>query len=119
MRSEMAEFGIPLIAMVMLIPFVSGLTTGLAVGFVGASFPIVLSLLGPDASFGTIAATTVLAYGFGFAGMMVSPVHICLIVGSEHFRTSVLENSVALLRPVLVLLMWVVAVHFIFSALLT
>lgn len=119
MRSEMTAAGIPLVAMVMLMPFVSGLATGLAVGFVGASFPIILNLLGQEPSLGAVAAVTVLAYGFGYIGMLVSPVHICLIVGSRYFRTRVLENSVALLKPALVVLVWAVVVHLIFRGLLT
>jgi len=111
MRGDMAEWGIPFIAIVMLLPLVSGLATGLAIGFVGASFPIVISLLGEAPPMDVLLSTTVLAYGFGFAGMLLSPVHVCLIVGSEYFKTRVLANAAGLLRPISIVLAASLAYH--------
>jgi len=91
----------------MLIPFVSGLATGLAVGFVGASFPIVFSLLGESPSTGAVLSMTVLAYSFGYMGMILSPVHICLIVSNRHFRTQVQHSIGGLLKPALSVLLGV------------
>ncbi|MCK5199302.1 MAG: DUF401 family protein, partial [Spirochaetales bacterium] len=39
MRMELDSLGIPIITLIMIIPFVSGLTTGITVGFAGASIP--------------------------------------------------------------------------------
>jgi len=111
MRADMADWGIPFIAIVMLLPLVSGLATGLAIGFVGASFPIVISLLGESPPMGVLLSTTVLAYGFGFAGMLLSPVHVCLIVGSEYFKTRVLANAAGLLKPIAIVLTASLAYH--------
>jgi integral membrane protein (TIGR00529 family) len=99
MREELARWGIPLLAMLMVLPFVAGLTTGIAVGFVGASFPIVVSLLGDGASTGAYLAGVSLAYACGFAGMMLSPVHICLIVTNEHFQTRLPSSLLGLAKP--------------------
>ena len=100
MRSEMAACSIPLILVTMLIPFVSGISTGLAIGFVGASFPIIMSLIGADASFAEAAPTLALAYACGYAGMLLSPVHICLIVTNEHFKTDLGRSLAKLAIPV-------------------
>lgn len=97
MRAELHTLGIPTWAMVVLIPFFSGITTGIAVGFVGASFPVVLSLVGDGAPLDVRMAATVMAYASGFMGMMLSPVHVCLIVTSEHFRTRVHHGLVRLI----------------------
>ena len=99
MRAEMANWGIPLIIIIMVLPLVSGLATGLCLGFVGASFPIVWSLLGEDPSLGEALSTAALAYGFGYMGMLLSPVHVCLIVTSEYFKTRVLHNIAGMLKP--------------------
>jgi len=115
MRADMADWGIPFIAIVMLLPLVSGLATGLAIGFVGASFPIVISLLGDAPPMGVLLSTTVLAYGFGFAGMLLSPVHVCLIVGSEYFKTRVLANAAGLLKPIAIVLAASLAYHLLLS----
>jgi uncharacterized protein len=88
MRDEFLRAGIPILSLVMLVPFISGAVTGVAFGFVGASFPIVFALVGSDLSTAAAAATTALAYGFGYMGMMMSPMHVCLVVSGEYFRCS-------------------------------
>ncbi len=98
-RQEMAGLGLPLLPILMILPFVSGLSTGLSIGFVGASFPIVMSLIGDEPSLGVHLSTVILAYGFGFVGMLLSPVHVCLIVTSEHFKTRLLHNVAGLAKP--------------------
>jgi len=113
MRTEMDNWGIPVLAIMMLIPFISGLTTGLAVGYVGASFPIVINLLGQDPTMGTLLATTVLAYGFGYAGMLLSPVHVCLVVTSEHFKTPIAGNIAGLIKPGAVIMAAALAMYFV------
>ena len=102
MRIELDAWGIPVLALLVVIPFISGLTTGLAIGFVGASFPIVFSLLGPEPALAHRAATVVLAYAAGYAGMILSPVHVCLVVTNEHFRTNLGQSIVHLVKPVAV-----------------
>lgn len=101
MRMELDNIGIPIIALIMIIPFVSGLATGITVGFAGASLPIAISLLGTDPAFYQILSTVSLAFSFGFMGVMMSPVHICLIVTNEHFKTS-LSKSITALMPLIV-----------------
>jgi hypothetical protein len=104
MRDELMALGIPLLMVKMVIPFVSGAVTGIAVGFVGASFPLVFALLGPDPSLNQIASTTTFAYGFGFMGMMLSPVHICFLVTNEYFKTRLLHAYRYLWGPVIAVL---------------
>ncbi len=113
MRLELAHWHIPVAAIIMVLPFISGLASGLAIGFVGASFPIVFSLLGASPPLSTVLATTVLAYGFGYMGMMLSPVHICLIVSNQHFDTQIHHSLAGLIRPALVVLAGTVILHII------
>ena len=44
-------------------------------------------------------AATALAFGFGYMGMMLSPVHVCLIVTNEHFQTRLPHSLRGLLAP--------------------
>jgi hypothetical protein len=104
MRDEFMRTGIPLIAVIMLIPFISGMVTGVAFGFVGASFPIVFALLGPNPSPGVAAATTAFAYTFGYMGMMLSPMHACFVVTAEYFKTSVFAIYHYIIGPAFVIL---------------
>ncbi len=98
-RDELAMWHIPVLVIIMLIPFISGLSTGLAVGFVGASFPIVINLLGPNPPLADLLSYTVLAYGFGFTGMMLSPVHVCHLVTIEYFKTNLNESMLRIIKP--------------------
>lgn len=98
-RTELVSAGIPVILLIVFIPLVSGLTTGLSVGFVGASFPIIMQLVGRDAETGRIAAALVLGFVSGYVGMLLSPVHVCLIVTNRHFGTGVEKSIVRLLMP--------------------
>jgi integral membrane protein (TIGR00529 family) len=104
MRDEFIHAGIPLIAVIMLIPFISGLATGLAMGFVSASFPVVFALLGQNPTLGVTAATTALAYAFGFMGTMLSPLHVCFVVSCGYFKTPLFENYRYLIGPIGVVL---------------
>jgi len=111
MRGDMDRWGIPVLGMIMLLPLVAGLTTGICIGFVGASFPIVVSLMTPGAPAAELLAAVTLAFGFGYMGMMLSPVHLCLIVTNEHFRVGLLSSLRGLARPAAVVLALVTAYH--------
>jgi hypothetical protein len=115
LRSELALFGIPDALLIAFLPFIAGFTMGSTVGYVGATFPLALSLLGPSPSLGRLAATTVLAYGFGFMGELLSPVHICLVVTSEYFHIRLLRSLSSLIAPALLVLagvtLWALALR--------
>jgi len=87
------------VALMMVIPFISGLVTGVAFGFVGASFPIIFALLGADPPAATAVAATVLSYSFGYIGMMLSPLHVCYVVTCEYFGTSLFAVYPRLIGP--------------------
>lgn len=106
MRMELDNLGIPIIALIMIIPFVSGLATGITVGFAGASMPIAISLLGNDPALYQILSTVSLAFSFGFMGVMMSPVHICLIVTNEHFKTSLAKSLTSLVPLIITMLIF-------------
>jgi len=81
---ELAAAGIPTIVAVAVLPLVAGLITGIGFGYVGLAFPILLGLVPAGGAFPREAAV-VLAGAFGYAGMMLSPLHVCMVVTSEHF----------------------------------
>ncbi|MBN2035787.1 MAG: DUF401 family protein [Chitinispirillaceae bacterium] len=87
MRDEFLSLGVPFVLIAVIIPFVSGMVTGIAVAFVGASFPIVFALLGQQPPLHELIATTSLAFVAGHLGQMLSPVHICFLLTKEYFRT--------------------------------
>lgn len=76
------QSGLPRGVVLFTLPFLVGLLTGLTVGFVGATFPLVTALFGgqPDPSIVTFA------FASGFAGVMLSPTHLCLVLTIRYFR---------------------------------
>jgi len=82
---ELLAIGIPIVLAVALLPFLAGLLTGIALGFTGVSFPLVVGLLASEEAGLTPSATLALAYGFGYVGMMLSPMHLCLLVTKDYF----------------------------------
>ncbi len=106
LRSELEQWGIPVLAVIMVVPFICGVATGLAVGFVGAGFPVVMSILGPDPATGELLASTTLAYGFGYMGMVLSPVHVCLIVTNDHFHTKLPKSLSGLVFPAIAVMVF-------------
>ncbi|MBI5726130.1 MAG: DUF401 family protein [Planctomycetes bacterium] len=85
---ELAAMNCPVIAVVAILPFIAGLVMGLAVGFVGASFPIILPLSAGLAGGHSLIPYVALAYAFGHLGQMMSPVHVCHVVSNQFFKTS-------------------------------
>lgn len=81
---ELTGAGIPTVVAAAIIPFVAGLVTGVGFGYVGLAFPIVLGLVAGGGPL-SLEAAIVLAAAFGYAGMMLSPLHVCMVVSAEHF----------------------------------
>jgi integral membrane protein (TIGR00529 family) len=73
--------GIPVAPILFLVPFITGMLTGITVGFVGSTFPLIISIAG-NLSAGDIS----FAFVSGFLGVLLSPVHICLILTRDYFK---------------------------------
>lgn len=97
-QKELVAYGIAPLALVILLPFISGLLTGIAMGFVAASFPLVAPLFSSYEG-ATYLAYVALAFGSGFLGMMLSPVHLCFLVSRDFFKTTLLRCYVWLWKP--------------------
>ncbi len=75
--------GIPSFPILFVLPFISGMLTGVTVGFVGSTFPLIISLSGID------IYSLSFAFASGYIGVLLSPVHVCLILTREYFRADV------------------------------
>jgi integral membrane protein (TIGR00529 family) len=106
LRDELLTYKIPVVALIMALPFITGIVTGIAVGFVGTSFPLVIALIAtmnistlPEQAGAHIGALIFIAYVFGFLGMMLSPVHLCLLLTKDYFKASLLRVYYQYLVP--------------------
>ncbi len=69
--------------MIVLLPFITGLLTGITLAYVGIAFPIISSYIVSNT--GVNMSYEMLAYVSGFIGVLLSPVHICLLLTNEYF----------------------------------
>ncbi|MDR2668686.1 MAG: DUF401 family protein [Desulfovibrio sp.] len=92
--------GLPAVAAACLIlPFVAGVLTGVMVGFVGLSFPVLLDLIRHAGLQEYTLPLVVLSLAAGNCGQMISPLHVCLVVTCEFFNTKLPRIWRSLVRP--------------------
>ena len=97
-REEMVRYQIPFLIVVVAMPLLSGFITGITIGFVGASFPLLVPLFTGLSPFDFLLHAS-LAYVSGYVGMMLSPVHICLLVTKDYFKASMAASYRLLYKP--------------------
>ncbi|MCJ7833571.1 MAG: DUF401 family protein [Deltaproteobacteria bacterium] len=115
-RNELMAYRIPILLVIVIMPFLSGLITGIGIGFVGTSFPLIIPLF-PVSSLFVFLSHAALAFVFGFMGMMLSPVHLCFLVTKDYFKANLLGSYRLILKPVLSVLTVAVVFFFISRAL--
>lgn len=102
---------LPIPLLVALIPFIAGVMTGLTVGYVGITFPLLLPLMGSGQPNLWLEA---LAFASGFAGVMLSPVHLCLVLTREYFEADTALVYHRLMVPSIVVLAAVLVPYLIY-----
>lgn len=99
--SELTALHVPVTLVVILLPFIAGMLTGIAFGFVGVSFPLVLSLVAALPDHPAMRPYSVLAYASGHLGMMLSPIHLCYVVSNRYFAATFKATYRHILTPCL------------------
>lgn len=110
LNSFFIEREIPLLPILFLLPFISGLLTGLTIGFVGSTFPLLMSMGG-----GLSISQLCFAFASGYAGVLVSPVHLCLVLTREYFRADLAEVYKRIMPATLLVLLSALIEFFILS----
>lgn len=79
-----AEWGVPEPLLLFAIPLSVGLLTGYMPAAVGICFPLLVGLIveGAGVHYGRLA----FAYAGGLFGVLLSPVHLCLVLSKEYFK---------------------------------
>ncbi len=85
---EMLQYHIPLMPICMMLPFLVGGVAGITIAFVGTTFPILISLVQSLAQSHLMVPYLVLALASGFIGVLLSPLHLCLLLSNEYFETA-------------------------------
>ncbi len=81
------------------ISFLSGLVTGITIGFVGISMPIILPIVGEPTPWNMM-----FVFACGFGGVLLSPVHLCLILTCDYFKANMARVYRYLIPPTLIMM---------------
>jgi integral membrane protein (TIGR00529 family) len=101
---EMLRRHIALMPISMLLPFVVGLVSGITIAFVGATFPILITLIQGMGQSHLMLPYMMLSLASGFIGVLLSPLHLCLLLSNEYFETSLIPVYRHMRLPLAVLL---------------
>jgi len=80
--AQLAALAVPVPVMLFLVPWVVGMLTGYSIAAVATTFPLLIDFLADS------PAAVMLAYAGGFLGVMLSPVHLCLVLTRDYFDAS-------------------------------
>jgi integral membrane protein (TIGR00529 family) len=84
---ELLRWKIPLLPITIILPALVGMVAGITIAFVGTTFPILISLVQAFGESHLLLPYMMLALACGFMGVMVSPLHLCLLLSNEYFHT--------------------------------
>ena len=102
--NELLRWGIPLVIVAMSVPMLVGLVSGIAIAFVGTTFPILISLIQASPADTAVLPYMILGLVSGFIGVLFSPLHVCLLLSNEYFETSLDQVYHHLIVPCLVMM---------------
>ena len=99
---EIMQWQIPLMAVVIILPFIVGVVGGITIAFVGTTFPILITLIHTLGQGHLMVPYLALALVSGFTGVLLSPLHLCLLLSNAYFETSLLPVYRRLVLPLVV-----------------
>lgn len=109
--SDMQNIGLPALTVLAALPFLMGFATGIGMGFVGISLPLLVPFLTLGSELNSYAL--LLAYTSGMVGLLLSPVHLCLILSTEYFKASLARVYRYILPPLLAIEAVAVLIYYI------
>jgi len=101
---EILDWRIPLMAVAVILPFIVGVVGGITIAFVGTTFPILITLIHTLGQSQLMLPYLALALVSGFTGVLLSPLHLCLLLSNAYFETSLLPVYRRMAVPLIVLL---------------
>jgi len=78
------QSGIPYLTVFTILPLFVGLITGITIGYVGSTFPLIMTLKQ------TLPYEISIAFVAGYLGVLISPLHLCLILTKEYFKANII-----------------------------
>jgi integral membrane protein (TIGR00529 family) len=82
---ELANMHVPVWMITIALPFLVGGVVGITVAFVGSTFPILIALISSFHLTQFMLPYLMLALVSGFVGVLISPLHLCLLLSNNFF----------------------------------
>ncbi len=79
------QHSVPVLIVSFIIPFMIGVATSGEFVFAGTAFPLMTNILLSDGHINSLPM--LVGYMGGFLGVMLSPVHLCLVLTAEHYNS--------------------------------
>jgi len=95
--SDMQAMGLPALVILVALPLLMGLATGFSIGFAGIALPLLVPYIASDS--GIHGYALLLAYTSGMVGLLLSPLHLCLILSAEYFKANLVKVYKYILPP--------------------
>jgi integral membrane protein (TIGR00529 family) len=109
--SDMQYIGLPTPVLLAFLPFLTGFATGISMGFVGISLPLLVPFIALGSQVSSYAL--ILAYISGYVGVLLSPLHLCLILSTAYFKASLAKVYRLVLPPLLAIEAVAVLIYYI------
>jgi integral membrane protein (TIGR00529 family) len=107
--AEITAAGIDPLFVVIFIPFIVGLISGATPAFVSLAYPALLPFIKPSEVDFVLMAT---AYCAGFLGVLISPLHFCLVLTADYFRVRLGQVYTYLIGPLALMVAGLIAKFF-------
>jgi hypothetical protein len=102
---ELAASSIPLVLVAMVLPFTVGAVTGITMNMVALTYPVILASVGDAAAKDEAMGYMVLAFACGYGGILLTPIHICMVQSNEYFKLNATATVHRLAWPTVVLML--------------
>ena len=110
---DMQAMGLPASVILVALPLVIGLATGFSMAFAGIALPLLVPYIASD--LGVNGHTLLLAYVSGMMGVLLSPLHLCLILSTEYFKANLARVYKYILPPAIVIEAIAILIYYIVS----
>jgi len=98
-----AKLRIPSFIVLFSIPFFIGIMTGLSPAALGISLPVLIPIIIVKGEANLYYA--MLAYAGNFVGIMISPMHLCLVVTKNYFKADIGKIYKMLILPLIIIVL--------------
>ncbi len=111
--SDMQAMGLPSLVMLVALPLLMGLATGFSMAFVGVALPLLVPYITSD--LGVDSYALLLSYVSGMMGVLLSPLHLCLILSAEYYKANLARVYKYILPPILVIEAIAILIYYIMT----